>query len=284
MKQINWFPGHMVKSLRQMRESLNQMDIVFVLLDARLPFSSMNPEVLKMLKHKKVLILFNKTDLADVKQTSKWQVYYESIGFYTLMIDSSRGRNVYKITDLANIILKDRIDKDSQKGLLKKAFRVMIVGIPNVGKSTLINRIAGKNVAKAANTPGVTRSQQWIKLSKDFDLLDTPGVLWPKFEDPKVGYHLAVTGAIKDHILPIDDVCKYAIEFLQKHYLFKLKERYSEEITEDSSYVEVLDIIGKVRNAILNKHEYDYERIYYIILNDIRSKQLGGITFDIFDE
>lgn len=284
MKQIQWYPGHMVKSIRQISENLNKMDLVFILLDARLPLSSMNPKILKLLENKRVIILFNKMDLADLNKTLLWQEYYQKLGFETLMIDSNSGKNIHLISDKATKLMKDVIDKNKQKGLLTKAFRVMIVGIPNVGKSTLINRLAGKNVTKTANKPGVTKSQQWIKLNEQFDLLDTPGVLWPKFEDPKVGYHLAITGAIKDHILPMDDVCAYAIKHLQTHYLKALQTRYSVNILESSTFIEVLDEIGKLRGAKLNKNEYDYDRIYQIILTDIRSKALGGITFDIVHE
>lgn len=284
MKQIQWYPGHMVKSIRQISENLNKMDLVFILLDARLPLSSMNPKILKLLENKRVIILFNKMDLADLNKTLLWQEYYQKLGFETLMIDSNSGKNIHLISDKATKLMKDVIDKNKQKGLLTKAFRVMIVGIPNVGKSTLINRLAGKNVTKTANKPGVTKSQQWIKLNEQFDLLDTPGVLWPKFEDPKVGYHLAITGAIKDHILPMDDVCAYAIKHLQTHYLKALQARYSVNILESSTFIEVLDEIGKLRGAKLNKNEYDYDRIYQIILTDIRSKALGGITFDIVHE
>ncbi len=278
MKQIQWFPGHMFKSLREIREKINLMDIVLVLLDARLPKSSMNPELFKIIKHKPTLILFNKMDLSDDTILSDWIRFYEKEGYATLKIDAQSGKNVNKIHSACQEVLKDKIEKNRQKGLKDRPIRTMILGIPNVGKSTLINQMSKSGSAKTGNTPGVTKAQQWIKLSDDFELLDTPGVLWPKFEDPKVGYHLAITGAIKDRILPEDDVVHYALEFLKKHYPKQLEERYG--ILGDLEYVEMLDTIGKLRGALLKGAEIDYQRVYTIVLTDIRNKQLGGLSFD----
>jgi len=278
MKQIQWFPGHMFKSLRQIREKMTLMDIVLVLLDSRLPASSMNPEIFKIIKHKPTLILFNKMDLADDSILNEWVKYYESQGYLTLKIDSQTGKNVSKIHEYAQKVLHEQLERTRQKGLKDRAIRTMILGIPNVGKSTLINQLSKSSATKTGNTPGVTKAQQWIKLSDDFHLLDTPGVLWPKFEDPKVGYHLAITGAIKDKILPEDDVVKYALTFLKKYYPNRLTDRYG--IKDEEDFVEMLDIIGKQRGALLKGAEIDYQRVYTIILTDIRNKQLGGLSFD----
>ena len=278
MKQIQWFPGHMFKSLRQIRERMTLMDIVLVLLDSRLPSSSMNPEIFKIIKDKPTLILFNKMDLADDSILNQWVEYYEKQGYLTLKIDSQTGKNVNKIHEYAQMVLKEKLERTRQKGLKDRAIRTMILGIPNVGKSTLINQLSKSSATKTGNTPGVTKAQQWIKLSDDFHLLDTPGVLWPKFEDPKVGYHLAITGAIKDKILPEDDVVKYALTFLKKYYPNRLLERYG--IQEEEDFVEMLDLIGKQRGALLKGAEIDYQRVYTIILTDIRNKQLGGLSFD----
>ncbi len=278
MKQIQWFPGHMFKSLRQIKEKMTLMDIVLVLLDSRLPASSMNPEIFKIIKHKPTLILFNKMDLADDSVLNQWIKYYEEQGYLTLKIDSQTGKNVSKIHEYASIVLKEQIERTRQKGLKDRPIRTMILGIPNVGKSTLINQLSKSSATKTGNTPGVTKAQQWIKLSEDFHLLDTPGVLWPKFEDPMVGYHLAITGAIKDKILPEDDIVKYALNFLKKYYPQRLFNRYG--IKDEEDFVEMLDIIGKQRGALLKGAEIDYQRVYSIVLTDIRNKQLGGLSFD----
>lgn len=281
-KQIQWFPGHMFKSLREIKEKVKLMDLVMVLLDARLPFSSMNPELFKIISHKPMMLLFNKMDLADDYITNQWIKYYQEQGFHTLKIDAQSGKNVHKIKGIAEEILKEKLARDHAKGLKTRALRTMILGIPNVGKSTLINQISKTSATKTANTPGVTKSQQWIKLGDDFELLDTPGVLWPKFDDPKVGYHLAITGAIKDKILPEEDVVYYALQFLQKHYPDRLKLRYG--IESDQSIEDMLYTIGKLRGALIKGGAIDETRIAQIILTDIRNKQLGGLSFDRFTD
>jgi len=277
-KQIQWFPGHMFKSLREIREKIKLMDIVMILLDSRLPYASMNPEIMKITQHKPVILLFNKMDLADGEILALTEKKYQEMGYYTLKIDAQSGKNVDKIHQLARDVLKDKIQKEESKGLKIRPFRTMILGIPNVGKSTLINQLSKSSATKTGNTPGVTKAQQWIKLGDTFEMLDTPGVLWPKFTDPKVGYHLAITGAIKDRILPEDDVCHYALDFLKTYYPKKLYQRY--QITEAMDYVSMLDQIGKLRGALLKGAEVDYDRVYQIILTDIRGKQLGGLSFD----
>ncbi len=277
-KQIQWYPGHMFKSIREIREKINLMDMVMILLDARLPLSSMNPEILKVVKHKPVLILFNKMDLADPNVLNQFVKYYEDLGFSTLSIDANSRKNINKIYSACVSILDEKFKKQESKGLKNRAIRTMILGIPNVGKSTLINALSNKKATRVGNTPGVTKSQQWIKLSSEFELLDTPGVLWPKFDDIKVAYHLAITGAIKDNILPLDDVCQYALNFLKENYEKKLEQRY--EITLDMEFVEMLDHIGMKRGALLRGKEIDYARVYQIILTDIRGRQLGGLSFD----
>ncbi len=277
-KQIQWYPGHMFKSMREIREKINLMDMVMILLDARLPISSLNPEILKVVKRKPVLILFNKMDLADLNVLKDFVKYYEDQGFYTLSIDANSRKNVNKIYSTCLEILDEKIQKQANKGLQTRAIRTMILGIPNVGKSTLINGLANRKATRVGNRPGVTKSQQWIKLAGEFELLDTPGVLWPKFDDIKVAYHLAITGAIKDNILPLDDVCFYALNFLKENYFKRLADRY--EITEDMEFVDMLDHIGKKRGALLRGKEIDYDRVYQIILTDIRGRQLGGLSFD----
>jgi ribosome biogenesis GTPase A len=277
-KQIQWFPGDMFKSLREIKERVKLMDLVFVLLDARLPFSSMNPELYKIISHKPMMLLFNKMDLADDNITHYYMKYYQEQGYHTLKIDAASGKNVHKIRPLAEEILKEKLAREKAKGLKTRALRCMILWIPNVGKSTLINQLSKSAATRVANTPGVTKSQQWIKLGDDFELLDTPGVLWPKFDDPKVGYHLAITGAIKDKILPEDDVVFYALEYLQRFYPDRLKKRYGIEAT--MSLEEMLETIGKQRGCLLKGGELDLARINQIVLTDLRNKQLGGLSFD----
>jgi ribosome biogenesis GTPase A len=277
-KQIQWYPGHMFKSMREIKEKLKLMDMVMILLDARIPLSSMNPEVLKIIKNKPVLILLNKMDLADPNILNQFMTYFNEKGYETLAIDSTTRKNVNKIYPAALKLLDEKIQKQKSKGLKIKSIRTMILGIPNVGKSTLINALSNRKAARTGNTPGVTKAQQWIKLSDSFELLDTPGVLWPKFDDMSVAYHLAITGAIKDQILPLDDVCHYALTFMQSNYINRLNQRYG--ITKEMTFVEMLDHIGRKRGALLRGNEIDYDRVYRIILTDIRGKQLGGLSFD----
>lgn len=281
-KQIQWFPGHMFKSLREIKERIKLMDIVLVLLDSRLPISSMNPELFQIIKHKPMILIFNKMDLSDDFILNKYVSFYQNKGFHTIKIDAQSGKNVSKIHDLAKEVLKEKLEREKRKGMKDRPLRTMILGIPNVGKSTLINQIAKRSAAKTGNIPGVTKAQQWIKLGDRFELLDTPGVLWPKFDDPKVGYHLAITGAIKDQILPEDDVVSYAVSFLKTYYIDRLKERY--QIQEDLEPFEILQHIGKIRGCLNKGGEVDIERVNKIILTDIRNKNLGGLSFDRFED
>lgn len=283
-QQINWYPGHMFKSFKEIEANLKIMDVVFILLDARIPYSSMNPQILKVLNNKPVFILFNKMDLADKKVLSKWIEHYEQLGYECLAIDAASGKNVNNIKKVTEEVLKEKLEIRLNRGLQQINFRTMVLGIPNVGKSTLINTLSNRKSTRVGNTPGLTKSKQWVKLSNGFDLLDMPGVLWPKFEEEKVGYNLAITGAIRDNILPMDDVTNFAIKFLQKNYLDRLQERYDESIDADTEFVDVLDIIGKKRGALIRGGEIDYDRVYTIIINDIRSKQLGELSFDLYDE
>lgn len=279
MKQIQWFPGHMFKSLREIREKIKLMDIVYCLIDARIPLSSMNPEILKITKDKPVLLLFNKVDLADNSRVSYYINYYEKLGFNTLTINSLDGRNVNKIYNVSLKILQSKVDKAKRKGQSFDKIRAMIIGIPNVGKSTLINRLVNKRITNVGNRPGVTKAQQWIKINPNFELLDTPGVLWPKFDDERIGYNLAITGSIKDDILPLNKVVNYLISFLKEKYPNRLKERYNLEDIEREVHL-IIDEIALKRGAILSKDEIDYHRVYNLILHDVRNKNLGSLSFD----
>lgn len=280
MKQVQWFPGHMFKSLREIKEKIKLMDIVFLLLDARLPYSSMNPEILKIVGEKPTLLLFNKMDLADRKTLDYWIKFYEDQGFYTLLVNSNNGFNINKIYSRSKEILKEKIDRKLARGMKKEVIRAMILGIPNVGKSTLINKLTNKKVAVTGNKPGVTKAQQWIKINPDFELLDTPGVLWPKFDDEKVGFALAVTGAIKDDTLPLDEVVTYAIQHLKNFYPRRLMNRYEIKDIEFMSELDIMNHIGIFRGALTKGGDIDYDRVYQIILTDIRNSGLGALSFD----
>lgn len=280
MKQVQWFPGHMFKSLREIREKIKLMDIIYLLIDARIPFSSMNPEILKIIENKPTLLLFNKIDLADRRKLDFWIDYYQKKGYHSLLINSSSGFSVNKIYSQSRIILKDKLEREAAKGIRHKVIRGMIIGIPNVGKSTLINKMVDKKAAATGNKAGVTKAQQWIKINPNFELLDTPGVLWPKFEDPRVGYVLAITGGIKDEVLPLDEVCNYLIEYLKDKYPRRLTERYKIANPKELGYVEILDSIAARRGALIKGGEVDYDRVYRILLDDVRNKELGTLLFD----
>ena len=278
MSQINWYPGHMAKSFKDIEKQLRFIDLVIVLLDARIPRSSLNPEVLKRIKNKPILILFNKSDLADRKVLTQWEKYYTNKGYYALSIDATNRQTLKKIYPLVkNEILKEQVERTRRQGRLLAPFKTMILGIPNVGKSTLINNLTAKKGAKVENRPGVTRKTQWYRLSDEFELLDTPGVLWPKFEN-NVGYNLAITGAIRDDILPLDDVVIHALKYLISNYPEELTNRYNLD-TIESPY-EILNQIGFNSGALLSGAEIDYQRVYQIILKDIRDNKMGGLCFE----
>ena len=278
MSQIQWYPGHMAKSFRELEKNLRQVEIVMILLDARIPMSSMNPEILRRLHNKPVLILFNKQDLADQKILSLWENYYRQSGYYTLSIDATSPQSLRSIYSLVkDVILKEQVERNLRRGRQLAPFKTMILGIPNVGKSTLINNLTAKGGAKVENRPGVTRQSQWYRLSDEFELLDTPGVLWPKFEKT-IGYNLAITGAIKDDILPLDDIVIYALKYLSKHYQSSLVERY--KLTSTDDVFEILNQIGTNFGALTRGGEINYDRVYAIVLKDIRDKRLGGLCFE----
>lgn len=269
----------MAKARRQVTEKLKLIDIIFELVDARIPLSSRNPMIDEIIQHKPRLVLLNKADMADKAITKEWVEYFQKQGIKALAINSQAGSGMKEIVSAAQEILKEKFDRMKAKGVKPRAIRAMIVGIPNVGKSTLINRLAKKNIAKTGNTPGVTKAQQWIKVGKELELLDTPGILWPKFEDQEVGLKLALTGAIKDAILNLHDVAIYAIRFLEKNYPNRFKERFHiEEFPED--IVEFFDIIGKQRGCLLGKGEIDYDKVTELIIREIRTEKLGALSFE----
>lgn len=277
---INWFPGHMAKARREIEEKLKMVDVVIEILDARIPLSSANPMMREILKDKPTLTILNKASLADKLETNKWLEYFSGVNRMALDIDLITDYNVKKVIPFINLLLKDKLDKIKERGILNYKIRALVVGIPNVGKSTFINKMAKKKVAIVGDKPGVTKSQTWIKINDNLDLLDTPGILWPKFEDKNVAFNLAVTGSIKDEILPMDDVCTYALEFLREYYKKNLEERYDISISEDAEIIDIYDMIGKKRQAIFRGGEIDYERVINLIMYDIRHEKIGAITYD----
>ena len=274
---IQWYPGHMAKAFREMDEKLKFVDLVIVLLDARVPKSSFNPEVYRKFQNKKVLYVLTKKDKADPVDTKKWCDYYTNNGNIAVTVNAKASDASKIVMKAVNKIMEEKRKKDASKGIRPKAVKAMVVGIPNVGKSTLINNLAGKKIASVGDKPGVTKSQQWIKLNQDLELLDTPGVLWPKFENPEVGFNLALTGAIKDNILPLEDVVSYGVDLLKKKYPNALMKRYNVEETENDYLLK----LGKEKKLYTN-NEIDYNRICMLVLNDLRNGYLGPITLDEF--
>ncbi|WP_227395552.1 ribosome biogenesis GTPase YlqF [Jeotgalibacillus aurantiacus] len=277
---IQWFPGHMAKARRQVTEKLKLVDIVFELVDARIPVSSRNPMIEEIIGQKPRLILINKADMADPVKTKEWIQYFADQGLPAVAINSDKGTGLQQIQKESMKILKDKWDRMKSRGIRPRAMRAMIVGIPNVGKSTLINRLAKKNIAQTGNRPGVTKAQQWIKAGKEMELLDTPGILWPKFEDQQVGYKLALTGAIKDTILNLQDIALYALRFLETYYPERLKERYQMDVIHEDA-AELFNHIGKKRGCLMAGGEVDYDKTADLIVRDIRNTQFGPITFDL---
>ena len=280
---IQWFPGHMAKARRQVSEKLKLVDIIFELVDARLPLSSRNPMIDEVINQKPRLLILNKHDMADENETRKWIAYFAERGHKAVAINSFEGKGLQSVTKAAQEILAEKWERMKSRGMKTRAIRAMIVGIPNVGKSTLINRLAKKNLAKTGNMPGVTKAQQWIKVGKEIELLDTPGILWPKFEDQEIGYKLAVTGAIKDSIMNMEELAVYGLRFLATHYPQRMEERYGISAVS-ADLVETFDHIGKLRRVFGQGGEIDYDQVALLIIRDIRGENLGKLTFDFVEE
>src|SRR6185312_16083185 len=280
---IQWFPGHMAKARREVTEKLKFVDIIFELIDARLPLSSRNPMIDEVIQQKPRLLILNKADLADDAETTRWIRYFEEQGSRAVAINSFEGKGLQTVTKAAKEILEPKLARMRQRGIRPGAIRAMIVGIPNVGKSTLINRLAKKNIARTGNTPGVTKAQQWIKFGKELELLDTPGILWPKFEDKEAGYKLALTGAIKDSIVNMEDLAVYGLRFLEVNYPNRLSERYGLTTVGDD-ILSVFNQIGALRKVYTTGGEVEYDKVAELIVRDIRNEYLGKLTFDFTAE
>ena len=280
MAQIQWFPGHMAKARREITEKLKLVDIVLEILDARVPVSSANPMMQEILKDKPKLVLLNKANLADKSLTKEWINHFAEMGVKALDIDLIDNYNVNRIIPACNEVLAEKIQKAKEKGYDNFKVRALVVGIPNVGKSTFINTLAKRKAAVVGDKPGVTKSQTWIKINSNLELLDTPGILWPKFENEIVAHNLALCGAIKDDILPLDDVISYGLAFMQKYYKDNLNNRYGVNITEDMELLDVYEAIGRKRNCIMRGNQVDYERVISMVLFDLRHNKLGAMTYD----
>lgn len=311
---INWYPGHMAKTKKQIIEDLKLIDVIIEVLDARIPISSQNPDVKQYSKNKKRVVILNKADLADENETKKWVKYFENNEIPTVVTDANSGKGINDVIKAVKKVYKEQQEKFASKGRIGKSIRIMILGIPNVGKSSFINRITKKNTAQVGNRPGVTRQKQWIRVDNEIELMDTPGVLWPKFESQEVGMHLAFTGTIKDDILEKTEIAFELVKFLCENYRTNIIERYKldpkkvEElfnndekiinndelkendefdncnlenyIDENSKFVSILDIIAKKRGAILSGGRIDYEKVSTIILDEFRSGKIGKITIE----
>ena len=275
MATIQWFPGHMSKARRQVQENLKHVDFVTILVDARLPLSSQNPMLTKIVGDKPKLLILNKADLADSNRTKEWRSYFESQGIKTLAINCKEQSTVKLVTDAAKSLMADKFQRLRERGIQKETLRTMIIGIPNAGKSTLMNRLAGKKIAVVGNKPGVTKGQQWLKSNKDLEILDTPGILWPKFEDELVGLKLALTGAIKDQLLPMDEVTIFGLNYFKTYYPERLEERFKGIYLEEEAPEIIMEMTRKLG------FREDYDRFYNLFVKEVRDGKLGRYTLDI---
>ena len=275
---VQWYPGHMTKAKRQMQEDIKLIDLIIELVDARVPLSSRNPDIDELGKNKSRLILLNKSDLADERQNEAWKTYFQAKGFYVVKVDSRNGSGMKAINNVIQEACKEKIERDRKRGIKNRPVRAMVVGIPNVGKSTFINSYAGKACAKTGNKPGVTKGKQWIRLNKSVELLDTPGILWPKFEDQTVGLRLALIGSIKDEILNVDELAVELVKFLKAEYPGLLAQRY--EVSEENDIIELISAVAVNRKCLSKGGEPDYSKAAALIIDDFRSGKLGHITLE----
>ncbi|WP_113674777.1 ribosome biogenesis GTPase YlqF [Vallitalea guaymasensis] len=277
---IQWYPGHMTKAKRMMQENIKLVDVIIELIDARVPISSRNPDMDKIANNKPRIVVFNKIDLADRNKTEEFIKWYEDRGISVVLVNSKNGKGINQVINKAYELCKEKIERNKKRGLINKPIRAMVAGIPNVGKSTFINKLVGKASAKTGNRPGVTKGKQWIKLKKDMELLDTPGILWPKFEDQQVGINLALIGSIKDEILNIEELALILIEYLRYNYLERLLTRYKLSDTDNLESIQILENIAKNRNLIKAGNELDLNKAAIILMDEFRNGILGKITLE----
>lgn len=279
---FQWYPGHMTKARRMMQENIKLIDLIIELVDARVPLSSRNPDIDELGKNKARMILLNKADLADERQNRAWMEYFKEKGIYAVSIDSRNKGSMKAVSAAITEACKEKTERDRRRGIKNRPVRAMVAGIPNVGKSTFINTFAGKACAKTGNKPGVTKGKQWIKLNKNIELLDTPGILWPKFEDQQVGLRLALIGSIRDEILNQDEMAIELIEYLKNHYQGILADRY--QVDENEDKVKILEQIALNRNCKMKGNELDYEKASKIVLEEFRNGKLGKISLETPEE
>lgn len=278
---VQWFPGHMAKTRRLIKESLPFVDLVTEIVDARIPMSSSNPELKEMIGNKPRIVLLNKCDVADEKATAKWVEYYKKNGMYAIPVDCRSGKGLNAYLPLVREVLKDKIQRNTEKGMVGKPLRVMVVGIPNTGKSSFINKMAGRNRAKVADKPGVTRSNSWFAVGNGVELLDTPGVLWPKFDDKAVGDKLAFIGSVKDEILDSEVLAMRLINVLKNGYCDRISERFKITGFEEAEDYEILEMIGRKRGMLISGGEIDTERASIMLLDEYRGGKLGRLTLEL---
>lgn len=275
---VNWYPGHMTKAKRMMQENMTLIDLVIEVLDARIPFSSRNPDLQELSKNKSRIVLLNKSDLADPKANQTWIKYFTEQGAHVLEINAKSGSGVKNIRGLVEKACREKIERDRKRGIVQRPIRAMVVGIPNVGKSTFINAFAGKACTKTGNKPGVTKGKQWIRMGKNLELLDTPGILWPKFDDRQVGLHLAFIGSVNDEIIQLQELSWELIDVIRTRYPGLLRERY--QVDEAANAHEILEAIAENRKCYAKGEQLDREKAATILLDDFRSGRIGRMTLE----
>lgn len=279
---VQWYPGHMAKAKRLIKENVDKVDIIYEIIDSRIPLSSKikDRDIDKLISTKPRILIMTKSDLCDLNKTNQWIKYYEDMGYKVVLVDLINNKGLNKILDVTNLLLKELDKKREEKGLRKRSYRALIIGIPNVGKSTLINRLVGKKAAITGDRPGVTKSLSWIRINDNIDLLDSPGILWPKLDNETEAYNLASFSAIKEEILPIGKVACYILDTLYKKYENNLKERYGINSFDIDDVIPTYELIGKKRGCLIKGGEVDYDKVSSIIIKDLREGRLGRVTFD----
>lgn len=275
---FQWYPGHMTKARRMMQENIKLIDLMVELVDARVPYSSKNPDIDELARNKSRLIILNKADMADAQVTKEWEAYYKEKGFFVAKVNSQKGTGIKEVKKLIEEACREKKERDRKRGILNRPVRAMVAGIPNVGKSTFINSFAGKACAKTGNKPGVTKGKQWIKINKNVELLDTPGILWPKFEDQEVGLRLAWIGSIKEEVLNTTELAVELLGFLKEQYPGVINERYGVE--EEAEPVQILEKIAEIRGCLMKGNQVDVEKAGLLVLDDYRSLRLGQISLE----